>query len=133
MRCEQESREASTLVWITIWFWVLRWSASWLACSNMLALGLVLLSLVAEPCCSSIVCAVPLSELSAVKSTYAGVPGVCAGALPGVGVFGNSVLGVILLSTIGGHPLDQSSSGAVVAICMAFGFQYLLLDITIVE
>ena len=76
-------------------------------------LRLALSCFVAEPCCSSIVCAVPLSEFSAVKSTYAGVPGDCAGALPAVGVFCTSVLDVILFSTIGGHPLDQSSSGAV--------------------
>ena len=43
LRFEGESRETLTLVWITIWFWVLWWSASWLPCSNVLALGLVLL------------------------------------------------------------------------------------------
>ena len=96
-------------------------------------LRLALSCLVADPCCSSIVCSVPLSEFSAVKSTYAGVPDDCAGTFTAVGVLCTSVLGVILLSTIGGHPLDQSSSGAVVTICMAFGFQYLLLGITIVE
>ena len=74
-----------------------------------------------------------MSELSAVRSTYAGVPGDCAGSLPAVGMVYTAVLGIIVLSTMGGHPLDQSSSGAVVAMCMALGFQYLLLGITIVE
>ena len=79
------------------------------------------------------VCAVPLSEFSAVKTTNAGVSGDCVVALPAVGVFCASVLGVILHSQIGGNPLNQSFRGAVVATCIALGFHSLLLGIIIVE
>ena len=51
-------------------------------------------------------CTVSVSELSAVKSTNAGEYGDCTGVIPAAGVVGASVLGVILLSTIGGNPLD---------------------------
>ena len=74
-----------------------------------------------------------MSELSAVKSTNAGEYGDCTGVLPAAGVVGASVLGVMLLCTIGGNPLDQSSRGAVVATCMALGFQSGLLCMIIVE
>ena len=78
-------------------------------------------------------CAVPLSELSAVKSTNVGVSDDCVVALPAAGVVGASVLGVIRLSTIGGNPFDQFSRGAVVATCIAIGFQPRLLGNIIVE
>ena len=74
-------------------------------------------------------CTVSVSELSAVKSTNAGEYGDCTGVFPAAGVVGASVLGVIHLSTIGGNPLDQSSRGAVVATCIALGFQSYLLVI----
>ena len=76
-------------------------------------------------------CAVPMSELSAVKSSIDGVAGECVGVLPDAGVNGAAVLGVILLSMIGRNPFDQSSSGDVVATCTAFGFQTLLQGIII--
>ena len=47
------------------------------------------------------VCAVPVSELSTVKSSIDGVAGECIGVLPDAGVDGAAVLGVILLSMIG--------------------------------
>ena len=77
--------------------------------------------------------AVPVSELSAVKTSIDGVAGKCVVVLPDAGVDGAAVLGVILLSMIGGNPLDQSSSGAIVATCIAFEFQSRLRSMIIVD
>ena len=76
-------------------------------------------------------CAVPMSELTTVKSSIEGVAGKCVGVLPDAGVDGAAVLGVFLLSMIGRNHFDQSSSGDVVATCTAFGFQTLLRGIII--